>query len=258
MAVDRKIQDKNAEHRQTTEWVNRGFNKRLYFNTGMRRCIHGCEHVGSYIDVGVHEKSCQSRKVPCVIEDCNDAVPLNELIDHIETVGTFECPRHWDLRIVECSDNSVETSWGGGKLNKKFKNLNRTWDHVFYYIYSGHKFFPRVVKRNNIYNVNTKIMANEEAANQFKVDLELGNKKNLASIKLPGMKVYSVDTKHQDILEKEEGVMSFGQNMAEKLFQWEDDKSSSFLIKCTTTRKQNSSSLYNLTTAILSTARLVH
>ena len=83
MAVDKRIQERNAEQLQTTETVNRGFNKRLYFNTGMRQCVHGCDRVGSDSDVSLHEKSCRRRKVPCVHEDCTNAVPLNGLIGHL-------------------------------------------------------------------------------------------------------------------------------------------------------------------------------
>ena len=183
MAVDKKIQEKDAEKCQTTETVNRGFNKRLYFNTGIR-------------------------KGPCVDEDCNDAVPLNELNYH----------------VIEKHNGERGTVDSNGQITENFyidwtglENLDGTWQFR-YYKYSGHTFFPRLVKRNGFYYVYMKILSHEDAARGLQVDLEVVNPRSNATIKLTGMKVYPVDMKWQKVIEEGEGVLTFDQKMAGKLF----------------------------------------
>ena len=147
-------------------------------------------------------------------ELCNDAVPFNELLDHVKE-------KHYSHRRIVDSNGIVVDSNGIMCENliikaDGFEMSDPSFPHS-HYNYSGHTFFPRIVKRGEIYYVYLKILCDEGAAKEFLVDLEVANVEDKAIIILPGMKVYSVDIKWQDVIEDGEGVLKFDHTMARKL-----------------------------------------
>ena len=64
----------------------------------------------------------------------------------------------------------------------------------------------------------TRILADEDTASRFTVDLEMVKPSTNASLRCPGVKVYPVDTKWQDVIKDEEGVLFFDQKLAKKFF----------------------------------------
>ena len=147
------------------------------------------------------------RKVPCVAEWCSDYIPLNEMIDHVNA-------KHGGKKSKVDSNGLMSITWG----NKDFNNENNYWT-VTHADFSGHTFIPRITKKDGIYYLYTKILADNDAASKFKVDIEAKNMKNNLSLKLPGAKVYPMDMKWQDVIEDEDGVLSFDMYMAKKLFE---------------------------------------
>ena len=210
MAVDRKVQERNGHYLQTTETVNRGLNKRLFFNTGMSQCQHSCDYVGSAEAVGIHEKKCERRSVPCVSEDCSEELPLNGLFQHVNE-------EHVGKRFTVDSNGLINHWWWMSAGNAK--ELDITWV-VPYYNFDGYTFIHRIVKRERIYYVYLRIVADEDSAKKFKVDIEVESKDGQICVKYLGAKVYPIDIPWWDAIEEGEGVLEFGQKMAEKLFHY--------------------------------------
>ena len=61
--------------------------------------------------------------------------------------------------------------------------------------FSGHTFVQRVMKRKTVFYMYTRILADEDTASRFMVDLEVWKFSTNASLKCPGVKVYSADMK---------------------------------------------------------------
>ena len=140
------------------------------------------------------------RKVPCVAEWCGEEVPLKELMEHVNE-------KHGVKKWTVDSDGLIEKNWNSKSGTK-----------VRHYDFSGHTFIHRLIKLKGIFYMYTKILADEAAASKFMVDLEVVNPKNNTSMKCPGVKVYSVDMKWQDVIKDEDGVLFFDQMMAKKFF----------------------------------------
>ena len=62
----------------------------------------------------------------------------------------------------------------------------------------------------------TRILGDEDAASKFMVDLEVVNPNTNASLKCPGVKLYPVDMKRQDVIKEEDGVLLFENRLAKK------------------------------------------
>ena len=141
-------------------------------------------------------------------EGCRKYIPLNEMIDHVSDA------KHGGKKSKVDSNGLMSITWG----NKDFNNENNYWT-VTHTDFSGHTFIPRITKKDGIYYLYTKILADSDAASKFKVDIEAKNMKNNLSLKLPGAKAYSMDMKWQDVIKDEDGVLSFDMYMAKKLFE---------------------------------------
>ena len=162
------------------------------------------------------------RKVPCVYEGCSEDIPLNELIEHVNA-------KHGGQKLKVYSNGMLQ-DW---RWNMSFdlwntKNINWTVEH---HDFSGHTFIPRFTKKEGIFLMYIRIMADEGAANKFMVDLEVVNPNNNTSLKCPGVKVYSIDMKWKDVIKDENGVLFFDQMMAKRFF------SVTHKTKCEITRK---------------------
>ena len=167
------------------------------------------------------------RKVPCVKENCDEYIPLNEMIDHVNA-------KHGGKKIDVDSDGMIDIWWSDNNLN----DVNMYWV-VTYSDFSGHTFLPRMVRKDGIYYLYTKILADSNAASKFKVDIEAKNMKNNLSLKLPGAKVYPADMKWEDVIKDEDGVLLFDKNLAKKLFSFhETDKTWPYKLTHKTTIKQ--------------------
>ena len=151
-------------------------------------------------------------KVPCVFEDCDEEVPLNKMIEHVNT-------EHYGKKMKAVSDGLIVILWNHNNMSNEYNYWN-----VLHCDFSGHTFIPRIRKWNGIYYLYTKILANKDAASKFKVDIEAMNVKNNISLMFPGAKVYPVDMKWQKVIKDEDGVLSFDKYMAKKLFSYDTDK----------------------------------
>ena len=133
------------------------------------------------------------------------------------------------------SDGLISSYWYYTIAN--WNKQNHYWV-VTHSDFSGHTFLPRITKKDGIVYIYTKILADSGTASKFMVDIEVVNAKNKISLKFPGAKVYPVDMKWQDVIEDEDGVLSFDQNMAKKLFSVSNTDKTKYVIAHKTTIKQ--------------------
>ena len=162
------------------------------------------------------------RKVPCVHEGCSEGVPLNELIEHVNAT-------HGGHKL-KVSSNGLLADW---RWNMSFdlwstKNINWTVEH---HDFCGHTFISRFTKKEGIFLMYVRIMAGENAAKKFMVDLEVVNPINNTSLKCPNVKVYPIDMRWKDVIKDEHGVLFFDQVMAKRFFSVNQKG------KCEVTRK---------------------
>ena len=168
-------------------------------------------------------------KIPCVSENCSKKFPLNKLIQHTDA-------KHGGAKgqwTAVDSDVLIQLTWR--YETKDWNNKDNNWG-VAHIDFSGHTFIPRFTKREGIFYVYAKILANNDAASKFTVDLEVTNPNNTASLKFMGLKVFPVDVKWQEVIKDEDGVLTFDEKQAKKLFL--DFDSKVFKIKHKTTIKQ--------------------
>ena len=155
-------------------------------------------------------------KVPCVAEWCSEEVPLNELFDHVNE-------KHGGEKGTVDSNGFINDNWTMSFEVWKKKDVTFTVPH---YDFSGQTFFLRLVKQEGIFCTYMRILADEDTASKFTVDLEVVNPDNNTSIKCTGVKVYPVKMKWQDVIMDEDGVLFFDERMAKKLFSVLSDQES--------------------------------
>ena len=154
----------------------------------------------------------KARKVPCVSHVCGKVLPLNQLLEHVDG-------QHGGVKLMVDRNGLVQRMlWQTVEI---WNVDDVTWG-VNYFHYSGHTFICRIIKHRGIYHIYVRIMADKDVAKQFNVDLKLVNPISKANIKIPGMKIYPIDTKWQDVIKDIGGVLSFHQLTAEKLFTFDD------------------------------------
>ena len=156
------------------------------------------------------------RKVPCVAEWCSEEVPLNELLDHINA-------KHGGEKGTVEANGVIDDDWTISFEEWKKKDVTFTVPH---YDFSGHTFLLRLIKQEGIFCMYLRILADQETAKKFMVDLEVMNLNNNTTMKCSGVKVYSVEMKWQDVIMDEDGVLFFEERMAKKLFSVHSDQKS--------------------------------
>ena len=164
-AVDEEV--KRECPQQTTSIEIRGFQKRLYFNPGMRKCeLHNhCGLVGPFRMLEDHDLSL----VPCVKEDCN-LIHLHQLLEHISTNHRAD------------PNNTQKQVWPNRTVLKVFWPITEgDSDCVAYNCHCGagnnHVLFPRFFKWQGYYNIYLKILATDELASELMVDIDVGHRK---------------------------------------------------------------------------------
>ena len=95
--------------------------------------------------------------------------------------------------------------------------LDATWAAPYCH-FSGHTFLPRFLKRGGTFYAYLRVMADEDAAAAFRVSLEVVNPDSNATVRCPGVRVYNIDMRWQDLIEDGEGVLPIEQKMAKKIF----------------------------------------
>ena len=157
------------------------------------------------------------RKVPCVAEWCCEEVPLNELLYHVNA-------NHGGEKGTVQSNGLIVDDWTMSFEVWKKKDVTFT---VPFYDFSGQTFFLRLIKHEGIFCTYMKVLADKDTASKLTIDLEVVNPNNNTSMKCPGVNVYPVEMKWQDVIMDEEGVLFFEERMAKKLFSVHSDQESS-------------------------------
>ena len=94
-------------------------------------------------------------------EDCGKMVTLTQLIPHLEN----EHP--WTARERATSGGLMSATWQYSAATDPL-DPDVTWSLTMH-DFSGHIFFPRILKREGIHHVYVRILANEEVAKKFRV-----------------------------------------------------------------------------------------
>ena len=90
-------------------------------------------------------------------------VTLSQLLSHLET----EHP--WTAREKATSCGFMSTTWQYSATTDPL-DPDMTWS-LMMYDFSGHIFFPRILKREGIHHVYVRMLGNEEVAKKFRVSL---------------------------------------------------------------------------------------
>ena len=196
--------------RQTVVVESRGFNKELYFNVDCWRCSNlQCNIFGKNTEE--HEKDgCNSRTVPCIIEDCNARILLYLLPEHLVESHGHTIPEN-PVNIYERGKIGVGKDYEEGEV--EYPEEDGMWDpHEVILPFSitrdgrkdetyrnRHSIFPRFVKEGGIYYMYLRVIANDAVADKYCVDLEVTTPGGHATTKISNVRVYGVDVPWHEV-----------------------------------------------------------
>ena len=92
-------------------------------------------------------------------------VTLAQLIPHLES----EHP--WTAREPATSNGLMSVTWQHSRHTDPL-DPDVTWSPMMF-DFSGHIFFPRIMKRDGIHHVYLRILGNQEVARKFRVGVPL-------------------------------------------------------------------------------------
>lgn len=208
---------------------NPGFNFPCDFS------VHGCIFKGRKVELGIHEKRCKFRTVPCPntetehLRTCNGVRSLEGLINHLAQ------NRRTTLQVGELNIQQRKLfSWNG---RKEDWIRNVTYPPQIYSI-DGNNFIFKAIRKDGIFYAWLQVAADSNVADKYTVGMNISN--NGTTLTEKG-KVFPIDMAQSMVLGQGEGVMCFGEMIAKKL-----EKFVSFIFTISKVKEPNSASRSNL------------
>ena len=162
-------------------------------------CRHAdCEFEAPNGQITSHEKKCPHRKVRCPDGRCREDVPLRNLLEHMARGRDV---LEWN------NDGVIVHGFTMSKESYRRKHEKIEWTRSVF-AYQDKHFVMVLTRVDRFYYSYLYILADQEEAENYTVTITVGHGGQTEKIHRNG-KVFPIDDKHEDILKKRNGVLSF-------------------------------------------------